>query len=320
MADTETVQTIVTLPVVPLPDAVLLPGTVATLTLDSDDAKAAVAAATSGDGRVIVVPVVDGRMPRVGVIAQVEQAGQLPERRGGRHPARRPASPAVGRGHRRAQRSLAGGRAADRGPDLAPRRGQVRELRVVLEEIAALRRSRRLPEILRTTGEPGALADAVTAWSEASNDHQLTVLEATEVGARVELVLAWAKDHLAELKVNEQIRADVTEGVEKQQREYLLRQQLAAIRKELGEDDDDPSTDYRARLAALTTAAEGARARRQGDRPAGAHQRSEPGAELDPHLARPRARPAVGHDDGRQPRPDGPPVRCSTPTTTASTT
>ena len=35
MADTETVQTIVTLPVVPLPDAVLLPGTVATLTLDS---------------------------------------------------------------------------------------------------------------------------------------------------------------------------------------------------------------------------------------------------------------------------------------------
>ena len=37
MADTETVQTIVTLPVVPLPDAVLLPGTVATLTLDSND-------------------------------------------------------------------------------------------------------------------------------------------------------------------------------------------------------------------------------------------------------------------------------------------
>ena len=68
----------------------------------------------------------------------------------------------------------------------------------------------------------------------------------------MELVLAWAKDHLAELKVNEQIRSDVTEGVEKQQREYLLRQQLAAIRKELGEDDGDPATDYRARLAELT--------------------------------------------------------------------
>ena len=100
MADTETVQTIVTLPVVPLPDAVLLPGTVATLTLDSDDAKAAVAAATSGDGRVILVPVVDGRMPRVGVIAQVEQAGQLPNGVEAAILRAVAAGPAVGRGHR----------------------------------------------------------------------------------------------------------------------------------------------------------------------------------------------------------------------------
>ncbi|HEX6786242.1 MAG TPA: LON peptidase substrate-binding domain-containing protein, partial [Acidimicrobiales bacterium] len=252
MADTETVQTIVTLPVVPLPDAVLLPGTVATLTLDSDDAKAAVAAATSGDGRVIVVPVVDGRLPRVGVIAQVEQAGQLPNG----------VEAAILRAVQRARLSVEViGERSGRWQEVEPLTegrttpridGLVRELRVVLEEVASLRRSRRLPEILRTTGEAGALTDAVTAWSEASNDHRLTILEATEVGARVELVLAWAKDHLAELKVNEQIRTDVTEGVEKQQREYLLRQQLAAIRKELGEDDGDPSTDYRARLDAMT--------------------------------------------------------------------
>ena len=252
MADTETVQTIVTLPVVPLPDAVLLPGTVATLTLDSDDAKAAVAAATSGDGRVIVVPVVDGRLPRVGVIAQVEQAGQLPNG----------VEAAILRAVQRARLSVEViGERSGRWQEVEPLSegrttpridGQVRELRVVLEEIASLRRSRRLPELLRTTAEAGALTDAVTAWSEASNDHRLTILEATEVGARVELVLAWAKDHLAELKVNEQIRTDVTEGVEKQQREYLLRQQLAAIRKELGEDDGDPSSDYRARLDAMT--------------------------------------------------------------------
>src|SRR6476659_1638274 len=252
MADTETVQTIVTLPVVPLPDAVLLPGTVATLTLDSDDAKAAVASVTSGDGRVIVVPVVDGRMPRVGVIAQVEQAGQLPNG----------VEAAILRAVQRARLSVEViGERSGRWQEVEPLSegrtsprvdGQVRELRVVLEEIASLRRSRRLPEILRTTGEAGALTDAVTSWSEASNDHRLTILEATEVGARVELVLAWAKDHLAELKVNEQIRTDVTEGVEKQQREYLLRQQLAAIRKELGEDDGDPSSDYRARLDAMT--------------------------------------------------------------------
>ena len=62
----------------PLPSAVLLPGTVATLTLETEDARAAVAAARAGDGRVVVVPELEGRRSRVGVIAQVEQVGQLP--------------------------------------------------------------------------------------------------------------------------------------------------------------------------------------------------------------------------------------------------
>ena len=52
--------------------------------------------------------------------------------------------------------------------------------------------------------------------------------------------------------MNEQIRQDVNEGMEKHQREFVLRQQLAAIRKELGEDQDNPSTDYRAKLADTT--------------------------------------------------------------------
>jgi ATP-dependent Lon protease len=264
MADTDIAPTtpgspgspgLVVLPVVPLSDAVLLPGTVATLTLDTDDARAAVANARNGDGRVIVVPYLEGRPARVGAVAEIEQVGQLPT---GAEAAilrvvQRAALAAEVVGERSGRwqevEPLTDGRPSPRIDAL------VRELRVVLEEVATLRRSRRLPEILRTAGDAGALTDAVTAWSEVSDDHRLTVLEATEVGARVELVLAWAKDHLAELKVNEQIRSDVTEGVEKQQREYLLRQQLAAIRKELGEDDGDPATDYRARLAELTVPA-----------------------------------------------------------------
>ncbi len=252
MADTDTdVTQTVTLPVVPLPDAVLLPGTIATLTLDTEEARAAVAAARSADGRVVVVPHVDGRRAQVGVIAQVEQVGQLPT--GVEAAILRAVQRGVlaaeviseRSGHWQEVEAVADGRPTPRVEALA------RELRVVLEEVAALRRSRRLPEILRTTGEAGALTDAVTAWSEAANDHRLAVLEATDVGARVELVLAWAKEHLAELAVNEQIRSDVTEGVEKQQREYLLRQQLAAIRKELGDDDADASGDYRARMAEM---------------------------------------------------------------------
>jgi ATP-dependent Lon protease len=61
----------------------------------------------------------------------------------------------------------------------------------------------------------------------------------------------WAKDHLAELDVAETIGNDVREGMEKQQREFLLRQQLAAIRKELAALDGTPASeedDYRARI------------------------------------------------------------------------
>jgi ATP-dependent Lon protease len=250
MADTDTVSQ--ALPVVPIPDGVVFPATVVTVALESDEALGAVAAARSGeDHRVLLVPQIEGRTARVGVIAQVENAGELP---GG-------GLAAIVRGLQRAR--LGAGVVTERSglwvqaepvdeSRPTPRIEALgRELRVVLEEIADVRRSRRLPEILRTVSEPGPLADAATAWADASTDHKLTILEATELGVRVELVLDWAKQLLAELKVNEQIRQDVSEGVEKQQREYLLRQQLAAIRKELGETDDDPVSEYRAKAAEL---------------------------------------------------------------------
>ncbi|MFD1049643.1 hypothetical protein ACFQ1S_31010, partial [Kibdelosporangium lantanae] len=66
--------------------------------------------------------------------------------------------------------------------------------------------------------------------------------------ARLEKLILWGKEHLAELDVAETINKDVKEGVERQQREFLLRQQLAAIRKELAELDGKPASeeqDYR---------------------------------------------------------------------------
>ena len=241
-------ETALTLPVLPVP-GVVFPGTVATLTLETDDARAAVAAARAGDGRVLLVPETDGRTPTVGVVARVPNSGELPNG----------TSAAIVQGEQRARIGAAvlgerGGRWASvelvKESRPTPRVDALaRELRVVLEEIAKLRNSRRLPEVLRTVSDPGALADSATAWSDESIDHKLTVLEAVEVGARVDFVLEWAKDHLAELQVTEQIRSDVTEGMEKTQREFLLRQQLAAIRKELGDGDEDVAGEYRTKLA-----------------------------------------------------------------------
>jgi ATP-dependent Lon protease len=245
MTDLETRQ--LTLPVLAVP-AVVLPGTVFTLALSSDASRAAVQAAGAGDGRLVLH---NDSAGDIGVVARVPNTGAMPNGE----------MAAIVQAEVRAR--IVALHPGERGSDHAdlvllsdgrptPRvESTARELRVVLEEIAKLRGSRRLPEILRSVADPGQLADAVTTWSEADPGHQASVLAAVDVGERVDLVMAWARDHLAELQVTAQIRADVTEGVDKQQREYLLRQQLAAIRKELGEGDDDVVEQYRAKISEL---------------------------------------------------------------------
>ena len=84
---------------------------------------------------------------------------------------------------------------------------------------------------------------------------KVEVLETRDVEARLRLVLGWARDTLADLTLREKIKTDVEEGMEKTQREFLLRRQLDAIRKELdgssgdSGDDADPD-DYRAKIEA----------------------------------------------------------------------
>ncbi len=100
--------------------------------------------------------------------------------------------------------------------------------------------------------EPGRLADVAGYSPDLTLAQKVEVLETVDVEERLRLVLGWARDTLADLTLRERIKTDVEEGMEKTQREFLLRRQLESIRKELGElgegDDDDPD-DYRARAA-----------------------------------------------------------------------
>lgn len=94
------------------------------------------------------------------------------------------------------------------------------------------------------------LADSAGYAPWLTLEQKAELLAAPDVTARLELLVGWVKEHLAEQEVTEQINNDVREGLEKSQREFLLRQQLAAIRKELGEDEPDGSADYQARVEA----------------------------------------------------------------------
>src|SRR5438270_770971 len=106
--------------------------------------------------------------------------------------------------------------------------------------------------------EVGAAIDAARMPSRQvpgmrSETKARVLVETADLVQRLELVIGWAKDQLAEMEVAESIRKDVSEGMEKQQKEFLLRQQLSTVRKELneltgggkGETEED---DYRKRV------------------------------------------------------------------------
>jgi len=105
-------------------------------------------------------------------------------------------------------------------------------------------------ESVSAIDDPDALADTA-GWApylSVERKHQLLETPGTE--ERLRLLIEWTQAHLAETEVNDKIEADVRDSLEKGQREFLLRQQLAAIRKELGEGEPDGSDDYRARVEA----------------------------------------------------------------------
>ena len=94
------------------------------------------------------------------------------------------------------------------------------------------------------------MADTSGYSPDLSFEQKVEVLEAVDVEQRLEIVLGWSRDVLADLELKEKIRTDVSEGMEKRQREFLLREQMSAIRKELGEDDEENVVEeYRRKIA-----------------------------------------------------------------------
>jgi ATP-dependent Lon protease len=249
-----------TLPVLPLDDTVLLPGMVVPIRLagtDGTEVRAAVEAAQAvaeGDKpRVVMVPRLDGKYARVGALGVVEQVGRLP---GGE-------LAAVIRGTERVRIG-----AGTTGPGAAlwvevevaaepPVTDRMRELAKEYKSLVITMLQQRgawqIVDSVQAETDPSALADLAGYAPYLTDEQKVWLLETADVTERLEKLLEWGREQLAELDVAETIRKDVKEGMEKQQREFLLRQQLSAIRKELAELDGKPESeeeDYRARVEA----------------------------------------------------------------------
>jgi ATP-dependent Lon protease len=114
--------------------------------------------------------------------------------------------------------------------------------------------------ILDNVREPGALADLIASnfpQAQASVADKQEILEAFDVKMRVRLVLAMVGRQLEVLRVKKEISSMVQEEMGKSQREYILRQQMKAIKEELGEGgDDDEIEELRERLRRAKVPAE----------------------------------------------------------------
>ena len=236
------------LPVLFLTDPIVLPGMVVPIELD-EAAQAAVDAAQAGsESKVLIAPRLDEGYASYGVIASIEQVGRM---RGGSPAAVLKADQRVRIGHGVTGPGAALWVEAELVDETATD-GRTAELAAEYKKLVVAVLQRReawqIIDAVNRLSDPSAIADTAGYAPYLDDAQKRQLLETPDVAERLTALIDWTKDHIAEAEVTEKISADVRDGMEKQQKDFLLRQQLAAIRKELGEGEPEGADDYRARV------------------------------------------------------------------------
>ncbi len=236
------------LPLLSVPDLVVLPGMVVPIELDADTRPVVDAAQAGADGRLLLAPRLVDRYPTHGVVATIEQVGRLPGGvkavvlRAGERVRIGSGVPGAGAALWVEAETVDEGEITDHVRELAE------EYKRLVIAILQRRNAWQVVDTVQRVTDASELADMAGYAPYLSDEQKRELLETPQVGARLEKVLEWGREHFAELEVTEKISNDVREGMDKRQREFLLREQLAAIRKELGEDEPEGADDYRTRV------------------------------------------------------------------------
>src|SRR5438067_2595843 len=236
-------------PLLPLNNGVVLPNMVVTIPLERDEAQAAVAAARDGDRLVLLVPRVEGRYATIGTVARLEDSRKLANGievavLQGLHRAT-VGSAAAGTGP--ALRVLAEP-ATDVNPLSETSHVLAREYKALVENLLELRGANEVVQMVHGIDKPSQLSDLAGYSPDLSLERKVEILETLDVEVRLQKLIGWTRDILAEASLKDKIRNEVESGMEKRQREFLLRQQLDAIKKELGEQDSDVAAEYRRKI------------------------------------------------------------------------
>jgi ATP-dependent Lon protease len=107
-------------------------------------------------------------------------------------------------------------------------------------------------QMAKTIQEPGTLADMVTSTINSSPEEKQKVLACVDVKRRLKEVTRLVNHQVEILELGNKIQSQVKGDMDKSQREYYLRQQLKAIKEELGEKDETQVEieEYRAKIEA----------------------------------------------------------------------
>jgi ATP-dependent Lon protease len=218
-----------------------------TIQVSSEEGRNAIAAAEKSGGRILLVPRLQGRFASVGTIAliQGDEDGNVVV--SGESRAR------VGAGS--VDESGALWVEAEESPEVDISDEGLDELvaeyRAVVSAVLENRGLSRVAERLLAMDNASQLADLAVYSPDLTLEQKVELLEALDISHRIGLLIEWMREVLADQELRRKVRDDASERIEKSQKDYILRQQLEAIKKELGE-EGDVASEYRTKLEDLT--------------------------------------------------------------------
>jgi ATP-dependent Lon protease len=240
--------TTTTLPVLPLRSGVVFPHMVVTVTIESDEAKRAIAAAENSGGLLLLIPQLDDEYASVGTIAEIQEV-----------------STGIG------TTALISGVSRARIGAGQPSTGEVlwveaipveepteheaatlelaNEFRTVVREILDHRGIAGVADRILASDDPGQLADLSVHSPDLTAAQKIELLETVDVHERLERALDMMNEVLADVVLRRRVRDDATERIDKSQREFLIRQQIESLRNELGDESGSAVDEYRQQLA-----------------------------------------------------------------------
>ncbi|MCR4604783.1 MAG: endopeptidase La [Eubacterium sp.] len=253
-----------TVPVLPLRDIVVLPGMLVHLDINREISKLAIRNAMDGDGTVFITAQKDPNVDapsfddlfEVGVIGKIRQEVRMKDR---------VIRVMISTTQRASLISL-----RQTKPFLACEASSIADAEITLsqQEIQAMMRnlrdiyheylnenpraSRSALEKIDSTDSLSNLIDMIAMQINFGFDKRLEILECIDVEQRYELLNEYLLEEVNIFKIREEYRSKVREEVDKNQKEYFLREQMRVIRSELGDADDEDLFDrYEQQLAEL---------------------------------------------------------------------